>query len=135
MSELVPTKMGTPRRWRLVHPVRPWTVAAEAKMPPDHLDEIVRVWRHSFCVLARVGRLPGLGLITVTALPVLALEGTRQRRGAGACFGAVTAALGGLVDAGVIDGIESVVALHLLEAAVGDRGQLILIVSEAGQLP
>jgi hypothetical protein len=122
---------GTPRRWRLVHPFRPWTMAAEAKMPPDHLDEIVRVWRRQFCDLARVARLPRLELVTVTALPVLALEGTRRRRGAGACFGAVTAAIDGLVDAGVIDGVERVVALHLLEAAVGDRGQLVLIVSEA----
>jgi len=132
VTELVGTKIGAPRRWRLIHPVRPWTVNAEAKMTPGALDEIVAEWRHAFAMLARVARLPRLELVTVTALPVLSATGSRRRPGAGACHGAVDAAIDGLVDAGVIAGPECVIALHLLEAAIGDQGRLVLTVTEAG---
>jgi len=102
-------------------------------MSQRELDQLRREWRRAFEALAQAERIPPLERVAITALPVIRANGAARRRGAGGCFGAVEAAIDGLIAAGVVVGPERVVALHMLAPAIGESGRLVVVVADATQ--
>lgn len=103
----------SPGPWTLRFDERPWTVNAERRWSPFERAEIVKRWRHAFGTLARAAGIPPCGRIVVHAYPH-----ARSRRAladTGACYGAVKAAVDGLVDADIVvnDGPDYVAAIVL----------------------
>jgi crossover junction endodeoxyribonuclease RusA len=117
-----------PTTFRLLHRARPWTANAERRMHPMARAKVVREWRTAFTVLAREAKIPRLDRIVVTAMPIRADR--RWRPDVAACYGAVKAAIDGLVDAGVLlnDGPDHVAELTFAAPSMGAHDALMLVV-------
>jgi crossover junction endodeoxyribonuclease RusA len=120
--------MKTATTFRLCHRARPWTANAERRMHFHDRAALVAEWRTAFAILAREARVPPLGRIAVTAMPVRADR--RSRPDVAACYGAVKAAIDGLVDAGVIedDDPDHVVEVRFSAPCMGSHDALVLVV-------
>ena len=119
-----------PRVWYLVDNERPWTTNTERSWHYHKRAKKVRDTRERFGWLAREAKVPQLGAIVVSAVPLV-----RDRRGlqdTGGCFPAVKAAIDGLVDAGVIpdDDPAHVTKICFHAPQVGDVEGLRLVVEE-----
>lgn len=85
--------------WSLTFPEKPWTVNAQHNMHWAKLAPLRKRWREAFKVLALAAKIPPLDRISVS---VHLTTATRRMADTGACYGAVKAAIDGLVDAGVV---------------------------------
>lgn len=117
--------------WRLAYDKRPWTINAERRWHPMVRARHVREWREAFAWQAKQARMPRpiRHPVIVTAHPYLC---DRRAQDAGAAFGAVKAAIDGLVDAGVLagDGPDHVAGILLLRPILGAESDALHIVVE-----
>lgn len=121
------TPAVAPRRWTLTYGARPWTLNAERRLDFHVHGRMTSEWRTAFGWLARQQKIPRLGRVAISANPSM----RPPLADTGNCYGAVKAAIDGLVDAGVLrgDGPE-IVALIALYAPVRGIDALTLIVEE-----
>lgn len=120
-----------PRKWQMQYDARPWTVNAERTWHHMQRARKVREWREFFFYLAVQGRIPHLDGATFSATPLVANR--RNLPDVGACYGAVKAAIDGIVQAGVLtdDSPAYVGAIHLYAPVVADRDALVVLIEEA----
>ena len=118
------------RTYRLVHKARPWTANGERRLHPMARAALVREWRTAFWILAKETHVPPMDRIAITAMPVQRNQASRPD--VGACYGAVKAAIDGLVDAGVVpnDTPDHVIEIRFTAPAIGSADQLVLVIQE-----
>lgn len=113
--------------WTLTHRAKPWTVNAERSSNRWRRAEMVDEWRGVFHLLALEAKVPALTDGVVVATQTCR---TKKRPDAGSCYGAVKAAVDGLVDAGVFvdDGPDIVRTIVMHGATTTGEDSLTLTV-------
>ena len=115
--------------WRLTHAERPWTVNWERNHHWRRVGERVKEWRETFRLLALDAKVPACEQVVVDVF--VESKSRRWMADPGACWGAVKAAVDGIVDAGVIpdDTGEEIVWYRLWPPTVTGRDALTLVVT------
>lgn len=98
----------TELRYELTHYDKPWTVNDErgGRNSVNHWSKIhplKKEWRRAFSLLAKQAKIPHFNQIRVEVRHVSAAKNEAHIPDTGNCYGAVKAAIDGLVDAKVID--------------------------------